>query len=121
MSRDTAKVPYDRGPGEPPEAYITPADAKASIDIIYDDIAAIPKGDAGPEGPIGPVGTAGPQGPQGEPGPQGPQGVPGTANVQIGTAYPDNPEDGAIFVPEGDTATVPPAIWNGTRWVPLGV
>lgn len=40
MSRDAAKAQYDREPGEPPEEYITPENAKNVVDIIYDDMQA---------------------------------------------------------------------------------
>jgi hypothetical protein len=91
MSRDTAKVPYDRGPGEPPEAYITPEDAKTSVDIIYDDMGQIGTGPQGPEGPQGQPGPAGPQGPKGDkgdPGPQGPEGPQG-AGIELVDALDD--------------------------------
>lgn len=40
MSRATAKAPYDKGAGEPDSGYITPADPKTSVDVIYDDMEA---------------------------------------------------------------------------------
>jgi hypothetical protein len=40
MSRQVAKSFYDRGSGEPAVEYITPEDAKHSVDTIYDDMAS---------------------------------------------------------------------------------
>jgi hypothetical protein len=38
VSRDTAKAFYARQIGEPENGYITPADAQAAIDVMYDDL-----------------------------------------------------------------------------------
>ena len=40
MSRDTAKGFYDKNPGDPESGYITPADAQAALDVVYDDMQA---------------------------------------------------------------------------------
>ena len=40
MSRDTAKGFYDKNPGDPESGYVTPADAQAALDVVYDDMQA---------------------------------------------------------------------------------
>lgn len=42
MSRAAAKAFYDQQSGDPASGYITPADAQASLDVVYDDMAALP-------------------------------------------------------------------------------
>jgi Collagen triple helix repeat (20 copies) len=100
MSKELAKQPYQKNPGDPDKKYITPGDAMQSVEEIYKDIVATvgpqgPKGDpgtpgaqggqgpqgttgaAGPQGVQGPVGPEGPRGPQGEIGPKGDRGIQG--------------------------------------------
>jgi hypothetical protein len=79
MSRAAAQSFYFPKPGDPGRGFVTAADARSSLDIIYDDMEAIanlpgPPGPPGPIGPIGPQGPAGTRGPQGVPAPQGPRG-----------------------------------------------
>ena len=49
MSRDGAKHFYDRQSGDPQYGFISDADAKAALDVVYDDIEAF-EGTPGPQG-----------------------------------------------------------------------
>jgi hypothetical protein len=121
MSRDTAKVPYDRAPGEPSEAYITPSDAKASIDVIYDDMDAIPRGPAGPPGPAGGLGPQGPAGPAGPAGPQGPAGPAGDG-IELAGAFDSAASLPASGTRPGEAYLVSGSlhVWDGTAWRDMG-
>lgn len=44
MSRDNAKAPYNKQPGDPDKGYVTPARAQSSIDVIYDDMQPVMHG-----------------------------------------------------------------------------
>lgn len=105
MTLQQAKSHYDPQPGEGPDKYISPDDAKNALAQVYADvdaedarleglINALPQGVTGATGPVGPTGPAGPMGAQGrvgdtgDTGPaganglQGPQGPQGAQGVQ---------------------------------------
>lgn len=123
MSRAAAQSFYFPKPGDPGRGFVTAADARSSLDIIYDDMEAIanlpgPPGPPGPIGPIGPQGPAGTRGPQGVPGLQGPAGSGITVKgVLANTSLlpPSENDPGDAYIIDNDLW-----MWSGSAWNSLG-